>query len=131
MDQSTTIKIDLSEVYALARNIGDASGLVRQEIAQTAYVAGAMVLQKAVAYVPVDTGTLKSSIGPVTVNAAPESVQAIVPVGAEYGIYVEKGTRYMRGRFYMGRALADRVNDIEQAFKDMADRLLRKFGGGA
>lgn len=131
MDQSTSITIDLSEVYALAARMRGAEDIVRKEIAQTAYVAGTMAFQKAIAYVPVDTGTLKASIGPVTVDAAPESVRAIVPVGAEYGIYVEKGTRYMRGRFFMGRALADRLTDIEQAFKDMADRLLRRFGGEA
>jgi hypothetical protein len=126
---STTLTIDISDVLQFARDAGVTSEMVRTEIAETAMVAGVMVYQKSIDYVPVDTGTLKASIGPVQVDAAPDTVRAIVPVGAEYAIYVEKGTKFMRGRFFMGRALADRLTDIENAFKDMGDRLLRKMGG--
>lgn len=127
---ATTLTIDISDVLQLARDAGFAADMLTREIAETAYIAGVMVNQKAIDYVPVDTSTLKASIGPVQVDAAPTTVRAIVPVGAEYGIYVEKGTRFMRGRFFMGRALADRLTDIENAFKGMGDRLLRKMGGG-
>lgn len=126
---STTLTIDISDVLQFARDAGVTSEMVRTEIAETAMVAGVMVYQKSIDYVPVDTGTLKASIGPVQVDAAPDTVRAIVPVGAEYAIYVEKGTKFMRGRFYMGRALQDRLPDIETAFRDMGDRLLRKMGG--
>lgn len=127
---ATTLTIDISDVLQFARDAGVTEDMLKTEIAETAERAGLMVQQKATSYVPVDTGTLKASIGPVQVDAAPTTVRAIVPVGAEYGIYVEKGTRFMRGRFFMGRALADRLTDIENAFKGMGDRLLRKMGGG-
>jgi len=127
---ATTLTIDISEILQFARDAGVTSEMVRTEIAETAMVAGEMVYHKAINYVPVDTGTLKASIGPVQVDAAPDTVRAIVPVGAEYGIYVEKGTKFMRGRFFMAKSLADRLTDIENAFKGMGDRLLRKMGGG-
>jgi hypothetical protein len=126
---ANAISIDISDVLRFAADANVAADMLATELQETAYRAGVMVYQKSLDYVPVDTGTLKSSIGPVAVSGGATDVTAIVPVGAEYGIYVEKGTRYMRGRFYMGRALQDRLPDIETVFRDMGDRLMRRMGG--
>lgn len=131
-----TLTIDLSEVLAFAKRIGAADDLLKTELQETAMVAGVMVYQQSVmtGYVPVDTSTLRSSIGPVSVSGGVNSVTAIVPVGAEYGIYQERGWttrngRKIPGRFFMARALNDRLPDIKTAFGDMGQRLLRKIGG--
>lgn len=123
------ISIDISDVLEFAQRLGVAPDIVQTEIAETAYAAGVIVHGRALDYVPVDTGTLESSIGPTVVSGNADSVMAIVPVGAEYGIYVEEGTRYMAGRRYMARALADEENNILDLFGEMADRILKRLGG--
>lgn len=131
-----TMTVDLSEVLAFAQRIGAGGDVLQAELKETAMVAGVMVYQQSIAtgYVPVDTSTLKNSIGPVAVSGGVNTVTAIVPVGAEYGIYQERGWttkkgRSIPGKFYMARALKDRTQDIMQAFGDMGGRLLRKIGG--
>lgn len=61
---------------------------------------------------PFRTGNLKSSIGGET-----GELSGRVSVGAEYGIYVELGTRYMAARPYL-RPAFDRASD--KLLKDLA-----------
>lgn len=56
--------------------------------------------------VPVDTGNLKNSIAVEPVN----DLDYIVNVGAEYGIYVELGTRFMAAQPFLGPSVT--ANEI-------------------
>jgi HK97 gp10 family phage protein len=67
---------------------------------------------------PVDTGFLRSSIRAVRIS--PTHWQVIV--GAEYGVYVEYGTRHMGAQPYL-RPAADAVRDpFIQAMKKVTTK---------
>lgn len=57
-------------------------------------------------FVPVDTGHLKSTIGPPTFTGDGRFgvMEAAISATARYAVYVEYGTRYMPPRPYMGAA---------------------------
>jgi HK97 gp10 family phage protein len=67
--------------------------------------------------VPVKTGNLKNSIQAIS----KDDLNAEVRVGAEYGIYVEYGTRRMSARPYM-RPAAEKV---EPAFIEACKQAMR------
>lgn len=52
---------------------------------------------------PVDTGNLRNSIK--VVDAIPMDAKAEVVVGASYGIFVERGTRYARAQAFLEPAV--------------------------
>ena len=89
--------------------------LVSRELRRAAFATEAGAKVRA----PVDTGNLRASI--FTEGAEPGSLRMIVAVGAEYGAFVEFGTRYMAPRAFMGRttdqtfpALLDALKDLER-----------------
>lgn len=61
-------------------------------------------------FAPVDTGHLKSTIGPpdFTFHLGGGALEAAISATARYAVYVEFGTRYMAPQAFMGPAL-DRV----------------------
>jgi HK97 gp10 family phage protein len=102
----------------------------------------------AAADAPVDTGFLKSSIYTVTskssdygnagsppgdssllqeVEAPGDDLTAYVAVGANYGIYVEYGTRYMAAQPYFIPA----VEAGSAAFEQVASQLESLLAGGS
>lgn len=60
----------------------------------------------------IDTGYLRSSIGVQSVTPFRATVQA----GANYGVYIHEGTRYMRARPFLAAGLQDAVPEIERIF---------------
>jgi len=74
-------------------------------------------------FVPVDTGYLRSTIGPPVVqgSAASASAEVSVSATAEYAIYVEFGTRHMAPRAYMGPALDQVSPEFVAAVKAISD----------
>jgi HK97 gp10 family phage protein len=79
-------------------------------------LAGAAHLVEGVAKVkaPVDTGFLRNSIGVLSVS----SREAVIGVGAEYGVYQEMGTRRMAARPFMRPALEENRGRIAGLIRD-------------
>jgi HK97 gp10 family phage protein len=80
------------------------------------------------AFVPVDTGNLKGSIGsgPVGQDRAlrPGDMDAEIGPTAEYGAYVEYGTAHQAPAAYMGPAFDRHAPNFEAALGQVADDLL-------
>lgn len=89
-------------------------GTVRQIVRQN----GAELQTKAQRNAPVDTGTLKRSIG---LDISDGGLTAESKAGAEYAPYVEWGTRFMEAQPYMRPAFQEQK---EQFIRDM-DRLAK------
>lgn len=70
---------------------------------------------------PVDTGNLRGSIK--MVDAVPMDGKAEVVVGAEYGLYVERGTRYSRAQPFLGPAVQRHRAAFEAALAALLARL--------
>lgn len=64
---------------------------------------------------PVDTGFLKSSIQAKMIS----ETQGVVSVGAEYGIYVEYGTRFQAAQPYLGPAVTAVRSGFESAMEQV------------
>ena len=64
---------------------------------------------------PVDTGFLRNSIHWTQAG----ELTAIVTVGAEYGIYVEYGTRKMRAQPYLGPAVDTVLPQLRAAIREI------------
>jgi HK97 gp10 family phage protein len=69
---------------------------------------------------PVDTGTLKSSVSHTT-----QELEGEVVAGVRYAIYQEYGTKYMRGRFFMTKAVRSLTNKINYFFKKAMENIAK------
>lgn len=79
---------------------------------------GAELQAKAQRNAPVDTGTLKRSVG---LELSSGGLVATVEPTAEYAPYLEYGTRYMEAQPYLKPAF----NEQEKQFKRDMDKLVR------
>ncbi len=75
---------------------------IRMRIDAEAHALGKRVVQLAEQYAPKRTGELAGSI---SYAYREQTYEISFIVGAPYGLFVEKGTRYMHGSFYLARAL--------------------------
>ncbi len=74
----------------------------------------------------IDTGFLRGSVHSRGITERSRTrVVGEVGVGAEYGVYLEKGTRRMASRPFAGRTLKSRENDLY----DLFSRLFRGYLG--
>lgn len=72
---------------------------------------------------PVKTGTLRASIGAAPTPGGNPNFDWTVTVGAEYGIYVEYGTRYMHAQPYFNPAIQKAWGPFQEAFATLARHL--------
>ncbi len=75
---------------------------ISENVDAEAHRLGKRVVQLAEQYAPKRTGHLASTISYAYDNQS-HAISFIV--AAEYGLFVERGTRYMHGSFYLARAL--------------------------
>jgi HK97 gp10 family phage protein len=85
-----------------------------------------IVASRARGFAPVRTGRLRRSI---KARRGPGGVGGHVEVGAPYGYYVENGTRHMRGRFYMKRAVEASGAQVVVVYKGQCQDELDKVRG--
>lgn len=85
-----------SRIYVEFNRLPEISAQMEARASQAVAKAAFDVEARAKAVVPVDTGNLRSSIQTET-----NVLQATVSVGADYGIYVELGTRFMGAQPFM------------------------------
>lgn len=81
---------------------------------------GSQMQRKAQRHAPVDTGTLKRSIG---LEISDAGYTAIIKPTAEYAAYVEYGTRYMGAQPFMRPAYHEQepvfIKDMERLLKSL------------
>ena len=88
---------------------------VQQRAAMIVQKAGLDVEGRAKSRAPVRTGYLKNSI-----QARMESeMSSLIAVGADYGIYVEMGTRHMAARPYFTPAFEEVKSQFLEAMRDV------------
>lgn len=91
---------------------------LRQGLAAAAfYVEGQAKLKAPVG----ETGFLRNSIGVLSAT----SREAVIGVGAEYGVYQEMGTRFMRAQPFMRPALENNRERIAEIIRGAIQRNLR------
>lgn len=79
---------------------------------------GTEMHKKAIRYVPVDTGTLKRSIG---LELTGGGMTAEVEPGMDYAGYVEYGTRYMEAQPYMRPAYEEQKQKFLRDLKKVTE----------
>lgn len=79
---------------------------------------GAEMQEKAQRNAPVDTGTLKRSIG---LEITDSGMAAEVEPTAEYAPYVELGTRFMEAQPYLKPAFDDQKEKFKRDMKKLVD----------
>lgn len=77
---------------------------------------GADMHAKAQRNAPVDTGTLKRSIG---IETSDGGMTATVEPTAEYAPYVEHGTRFMEAQPYLKPAFEEQKKQFEKDLKEL------------
>lgn len=81
---------------------------------------------------PVDTGHLKSTIGPPDIQGDGRfgSITATITASAHYAGYVEWGTRYMAPQAFMGPALDRHAPEFVEAVSRLGNPLGARSGRG-
>jgi HK97 gp10 family phage protein len=103
------------EITGIAEVLRQLDGLVSAAALREGLAAAAHLVEgRAKIKAPVDTGFLRNSIGVVSVT----SREAVIGVGAEYGVYQEMGTRFMRAQPFMRPALENNREAIAGLIRD-------------
>ncbi len=129
MPTSATVKLEVKGLKETQRNLEKA---VRE--LQGAPIMNAMrdstllVTRYAKINSPVDTGRLRASITP-SVSSMKETVTGIVGSNVKYAPYVELGTKFMKPRKYLQRALEQAMDYIKTRF-DRATKEIARIGNG-
>lgn len=74
---------------------------------------------------PVDTGRLRASITP-SVSQSGNTVMGVVGSNVEYAPFQEFGTRHMKGRFYLKRALEQNARRIYSLLSRFVEQVVKK-----
>ena len=70
---------------------------------------------------PVDTGRLRASISSEVRRTGRSLLEASIGSGVEYAEFVERGTRYMEGAFFLSQAVESHLSDAERLFSGAVD----------
>jgi HK97 gp10 family phage protein len=101
------VSANLRGIERLTRGLSAQS--MQQLLQRAGFEAEGLAKQKA----PIDTGYLRSSIG----AGKASSVEVPVNVGAEYGVYHELGTRYMKAKPYLEPSLKKAAGNLQAALE--------------
>ena len=75
---------------------------------------------------PVDTGRLRASITPDVRNTWGSTVEGIVGSNVKYAPFQELGTKRMKGRFYLRKAVEENIKRIVECFVEKVAELCRR-----
>jgi hypothetical protein len=78
---------------------------------------------------PIDTGRLRASITPVIRPFSGDTIQGVVGTNVEYAPFQELGTRFLRARRYMQRAIEEASDRIKRRFERAVKFLVEKRPG--
>ena len=103
----------------LARDVG---GTPMRDAMRTATL---LVVRDAKINAPVDTGRLRASIVP-EVRTLTGTVQGIVGSNVVYAPFQELGTKRMKGRFYLRRAIESNLTKIRELLSRAVGAIVEK-----
>ena len=102
--------------------VRDVGGTPMRDAMRTATL---LVVRDAKLNAPVDTGRLRASITP-EVRAMTKTVQGIVGSNVVYAPFQELGTRRMKGRFYLRRAIESNLTKIRELLSRAVGAIVEK-----
>ncbi len=107
------IRVRIEGIDEAVQQLNDLTALRQGLSAAAFYVEGQAKLKA-----PVDTGFLRNSIQVLRVTDR----EALIGVGAEYGIYQEMGTRFMSARPFMRPAVENNRERIAEIIRQALAR---------
>lgn len=117
------VSIRFKNLARIRRAFNEAPDDMRRElqkaIARSTFIIGRQSRINA----PVKTGRLRASH---TERIFPG--KGIVQPMVNYAMFVHEGTRYMRKRPFLARAVESEVDEVEREFKDAVDNVLERIG---
>ena len=113
------IHVDASEVRDLARDLAQAPSKVRRRAPQAIRKTALSIERSAKAIAPVETGTLRSSIG-----SDIGTLSATIGTDLRYAGFVEFGTSRMAPQPYMRPAFDRNIGKLEQELGDAVEDIL-------
>lgn len=116
---------DMADLNRLSADLGQASRDILPLARVVVQKSAADIKRDAQAFAPVDTGTLRSSIGYETKELT-GSVEAVIGPTVEYAAYVEFGTSEMAPHAYMGPALDRNGHLFEKAMGQLAQKVVEQ-----
>jgi len=108
----------------LIKNFGRANAIVNSNI-QEAIRRSVIILQYDLqrgGYVPVKTGTMKSSIRPTITP-----LRATIQPNVDYAIYVHEGTKFMKGRPFFEWAVERKQDDVQKEFEISISKITKEL----
>lgn len=85
-----------------------------------------IVLRDAKINAPVDTGRLRASITPDVRREGDNEIVGVVGSNVSYAAYQELGTKHMKGRFYLQRALETNADQVERIIGGAVAEIVNK-----
>lgn len=99
-----------------ARKLLKLESAVEARIQKAMGEAALLIERRAKEYAPVDTGTLRASIGHVVNRMGRDTVKAVIGSNVEYAPYQEFGTYKMAAQPFLRPALENSRDEIEDIF---------------
>lgn len=113
--------VDISELLKLTRDLRSAGEDIGPKVVIATKKTGYDITRTAKVYAPVDTGFLRSSIGP---DFDSDGLGVTVGPAASYGAFPEYGTSTQRPQPYMGPAADRHVPEYVAALDELAGGIL-------
>ena len=116
------IEIDTADLMELAGSFADGGERAGQLASVAVRKTAQDIAADAKAFVPVDTGNLKNSIGTeATATGGGGAYESVIGPTASYGVYVEQGTSRMAPHLFMSGALDRRQPAFIEAMEQIAE----------
>lgn len=115
------MRVDVSEVMALARDIEQNAAQVPTQARTVIHKVGYDTLATMQAGTPIDTGNLKNSEG---IDFTDDGLGFEVGPTAEYGGYVEEGTSRMHAEPYAGPAADREFPNVDEGLAAIGEQAI-------
>lgn len=119
----STVNITITNIAAIRHAFNKAPAIMTKELNKAITRAVVGVERTSRLNTPVDTGRLRSSTYSRIRNLYGE-----VGTNTQYDIFVHEGTRFMRSRPYLRRAVESNQAGIDREFTAAVDRTLHEIG---
>lgn len=118
-----SLRVDTSELDALAQRVGRGSATVATKGAQIIRTGASKIERRMKATAKVDTGAMKNSVS-TDISGGGTSIEAEVGPTVDYAIFVNNGTSKMAGDDFVGRAFDAEIGGIMSAVGRLGDEVL-------
>lgn len=122
-----TVSIDSREFRSWANDLGGRASLrgfaARRKYRNVLHRYGVLMVEEAMATVPVRTGYLKSTIN---YSVDTKDIKLALRAEAPYAVYVEHGTSKMEGRKFLTNAWDEHFDNLKNELAEYTIRWARK-----